>query len=316
MSMNDTTWHAIQEIARAQHGVLLTRQARAAGASDVQLHRAVASGHLRRVGRGILAVVGHPGGFRQRLLVAQLRLGPDALVSHRAAAWLHGLDGIERPLVELSTANWRDVPGAIVHERTRTAELGWQWMGPLAVTDVLHTLGDLGAVAGADVVERALESALRRRLVAEVELRRFARPWDWRGCRGMGVLQMVLDRRPTNAPPTGSDAETVCLQAVRAAGEPEPVRQHEVFDVEGRLVGLVDFAYPEILLGWEVDGFETHGTPSAMQYDLTRQNRIVAAGYEILRFTAADVYRRPVQVARAIRDARRRALARRARLLA
>lgn len=311
--MHGTTWRAIEELARHQHGVLLTRQARVAGATDSQLHRAVARGHLERLDRGILVLPGHPGGFRQRLMVAQLRLGPGSLVSHRSAAWLYGLDGIERPVVELSVAHWRDLPGAIVHERTRMAELGTATVGPFIVTDPLYTLGDLGAVADAGIVERAVESALRRGLVDERELRAFARPWDWRGCRGMGVLQAVLDLRPTNAPTTESDAETVCLQILRDAGEPDPVRQYEVLDAAGNLVGRVDFAYPPIRLGWEIDGFGTHGTPDALQYDLNRQNRIVATGFELLRFTAADVYRRPHYVVRTIRDARVRALARGAR---
>lgn len=311
--MHETTWRAIEEIARHQHGVILTRQARSVGATDTQLHREVAAGHLLRAGHGVLVLPGHRGGFRRRLMVAQLRLGPGTLVSHRAAAWLYRLDGIDRPVVELSATRWRDIPGAIVHERTRLAELGVRWIGPLALTDPLHTLGDLGAVVDADIVERAVESALRLGLVEEVQLRSFARPWDWRGCRGMGVLQRVLDRRPTNAPPTESDPETVCIQILRRAGEPEPCRQYEVYDEAGNFIGRIDLAYPEIRLGWEIDGFAAHATPAALQYDLTRQNRLVAAGFEVLRFTAADVYQRPRHVVRTISDARARILARRAR---
>lgn len=310
--MHKTTWRVIEDVARRQYGVLLTRQARAAGASDVQLHRAVAGGHLERVDRGVLALPGHPGGFRQRLMVAQLRCGPGTLVSHRAAAWLYRLDGIERPLVELSVSHWRDIPGAVLHERIRIPELGTSTVGPFLVTSPLFTLGDLGAVADAGVVERAVEAALRLGLVDQGELRAFAQPWDWRGCRGMGVLRAVLDVRPTHAPPTESDAETVCLQILRDAGEPEPQRQHELLDAEGNVIGRIDFAYPWVRLGWEIDGFASHGTPEALQYDLTRQNRIVAAGFELLRFTAADVYRRPHHVVRTIRDARLRALRRRA----
>lgn len=293
----------------SQFGVLSLDQARLAGASAQQVQRAVRAGRLERVARGVVRLAEAAPSFRQRLMVGQLQLGPSACVSHRGAAALYGLDGI-REVVELSASWWRHIPGAVVHERTRLGELEFVRMGPLVVTDPLFTLGDLGAVVDADVVERALESALRLGLVEETEVRAFARPWDWRGCRGIGVLQEVLDRRPTNAPPTGSDAETVCVQILRNAGEPDPVRQYELFDAEGRLVARIDFAYPELSFGWEVDGFEAHGTPAAMAYDLNRQNRILSAGFHLLRFTATDVYRRPAYVVRTIREARREAVRR------
>lgn len=43
---------------------------------------------------------------------------------------------------------------------------------------------------------------------------------------GPPALRLVLDRRPTDAPPTESELETRFLQVLRAAGIPEPVRQH------------------------------------------------------------------------------------------
>jgi hypothetical protein len=299
----DATWDALAALAAAQFGVVSLDQARSVGASPQQVQRAVRAGRLVRAGRGVLRLPHVEPTFQQRLMVAQLRLGPEACVSHRAAAVLHGLDAAS-PVVELSAPWWRDIPGAVVHERSRLGELETVRIGPLVVTDPLFTLGDLGAVTDADVVERAVESALRLGLVAEGDLRAFARPWDWRGCRGMGVLQEVLDRRPTNAPPTGSDAETVCIQALRKAGEPEPTRQYELIDADGRLVARIDLAYPDFDFGWEIDGFATHGTPDAMQYDLNRQNRILRTGFHLLRFTATDVYQRPAYVVRTIRHAR------------
>ena len=53
----------------------------------------------------------------------------------------------------------------------------------------------------------------------------------------------------------------------------------------------------------EVDGYEHHSSPEAFQRDRTRQNRLVALGWTVLRFTWDDVVKRPAMVAQTIRDA-------------
>ena len=61
--------------------------------------------------------------------------------------------------------------------------------------------------------------------------------------------------------------------------------------------------YAELRLAIEVDGFEHHSSPDAFQRDRTRQNRLVALGWTVLRFTWEDVVKRPAMVAQTIRDA-------------
>jgi very-short-patch-repair endonuclease len=57
----------------------------------------------------------------------------------------------------------------------------------------------------------------------------------------------------------------------------------------------------------ETDGWEGHGTRSAFQSDRAVSNTLQLAGYTILRFTDADLRRRPAGVAREIRSALERA---------
>ena len=52
----------------------------------------------------------------------------------------------------------------------------------------------------------------------------------------------------------------------------------------------------------EVDGYAYHSR-AAFQTDRTKQNRLVMAGYTILRFTWADLTERPGAVLQAVRDA-------------
>ena len=59
----------------------------------------------------------------------------------------------------------------------------------------------------------------------------------------------------------------------------------------------------------EIDGLAFHGA-TRFQNDRSRQNRIVNAGYTVLRFTWADLTERPDEVVRQIRVALARSVAR------
>jgi very-short-patch-repair endonuclease len=85
---------------------------------------------------------------------------------------------------------------------------------------------------------------------------------------------------------------------------PAAVFHYVVSSPAGLFLAEVDFAYPEIRLAIEVDGFGAHGTPRAMAKDFVRQNGLVPYGWHVLRFTWRQVTRQPELVAAAIRAAR------------
>ncbi len=159
------------------------------------------------------------------------------------------------------------------------------------MTSPARTLVDLGAVVRAFGVEMALDRAEAARVVviAEVEweLLRVAR----RGRRGVGPLREVLDRRALLEVPPDGVLEPRFARLCLAAGLPRPAFQHPV----GRF--RIDFAYPELLIAIEVDGYGPHSSRQAFQADRDRQNRLVALGWMVLRFTWADIVRRPEWVA-------------------
>jgi very-short-patch-repair endonuclease len=76
---------------------------------------------------------------------------------------------------------------------------------------------------------------------------------------------------------------------------PVPVLQHPVGPF------LLDIAYPGIRLAVEYDG-ETHRTQERAMRDLERQAYLSAAGWKVLRFTAAQVLGRPSWVAARVRE--------------
>lgn len=232
---------------------------------------------------------------------SSLVLDVAAVLSHAGAAAFWGLDPFtgQRPLPECSVPNGRVRGNAIVHQRRRFDHLEVVVAGALAVTSVMQTLADLGAVFDVDVVERAVESAIRLGYADDVGLRSHLTTFHPTWYRtGMSALRTVLARRPPRAAPTGSDAETVCLQHYRGdPAIPEPVRQFELLH-DGRRIGVADFGFPPVPFFTEVDGLAAHGTETALAYDLNRQNRASDAQFFFRRFTAVDVYRRPRYVCR------------------
>ena len=131
-------------------------------------------------------------------------------------------------------------------------------------------------------------------------------------------LRRALDRRPSGRgaararavlplgdPRAGSPMESVFRWLMHEAGLPAPVLQHVVVDAGGSFAGRVDFAWPEARVLVEFDG-DVHRDRTVFVDDLRRQNRLVAAGWVILRFTSADVLGRPDEVIAEIRRALRR----------
>jgi very-short-patch-repair endonuclease len=284
--------------AERQHGVADRRQALQCGVTKSTLQRWLAEGRLEAVHPGVYRWPAAPATWHQRLFAACLACGPGAVVSHRAAAALWELHpGTE--LVEVSVVRSScPVPaGVVVHRSRDLVSAHTTVRHHVPVTNPLRTLVDMGAVTSRWTVEDALDRGLvaRRFTVAAVEwmLHGVARP----GRRGCGVLRTVLDDRALGTARPDGLLEPRMARLLRDHGFPRAVFQHPVPDASARL----DFAYPAIRLGIEVDGYEVHGTPRAMTADHERQRRLVAAGWTMIRFTWHDVVRRPSRVAADLR---------------
>ncbi len=82
-------------------------------------------------------------------------------------------------------------------------------------------------------------------------------------------------------------------------GLPRPQVQVNIRDDDGVFLGRPDLYYPEHRLGLEYDG-EFHRL--SLVEDNRRQNRLLAAGIRLLRFSASDVLRHPDSVVAQVRD--------------
>jgi hypothetical protein len=164
-------------------------------------------------------------------------------------------------------------------------------------TSVVRTIADLGRRLPLSEAVAALDMALHRRLLGLVELRSWAAAH--RRYRGVARLRRAIELAE---PATESVMETRLRLLLVLAGLPRPLAQIPLRDDDGHFVGRPDFYYTRHRLALEYDG-STHR--NNLIGDNRRQNRMVDAGYRVLRFTAADVLSAPDSVVALVRRALR-----------
>jgi very-short-patch-repair endonuclease len=137
--------------------------------------------------------------------------------------------------------------------------------------------------------------ALHKRLLKSDDLR----SWVCAHPRYPGIrrLRRTIDLAE---PATESVMETRLRLILELAGLPRPRAQVSLHDKAGRFVGRPDFYYPLARLALEYDGAHHRENLAG---DNRRQNRLVEAGYRLLRFTAADVFTAPDSIVALVRRA-------------
>lgn len=281
-----------------------TADLRAAGIAPSTITRQVAAGRLLRLARGVYALPGSEPTWARDLLALCLSLGDRVYASHRSAARLHGLDGVETQVLEVVSPRSLRVQRAtaIVHHSTDLVPEDTVVVDGLPVTSVARTLLDLGSVVRPGVLERAVDDALCRHLTTLEELECGLRRVGRQGRDGVGALRPLVAERTGQQGFTESALEARVLALVRSAGLPEPTLQHPVRLPDGTGIRL-DLAWPAVLLAVECDGLAYHLGAQQLRWDDRRQNELVLLGWTVLRVTHDDATRF---------EARTRALLRRA----
>ncbi len=93
---------AANQLAARQHGVVTRVQLRHLGLTDRQITARLSAGLLAPVHRGVLRVTAVPRSHEQALMAACLAGGSHAVASHRSAAALWELRGVEHPPLEIT----------------------------------------------------------------------------------------------------------------------------------------------------------------------------------------------------------------------
>lgn len=294
---------AVAALAADQHGVFTRHQALALGMSEGGISWRVKSGRWRRLRPRVFAIAGSSNTWHQRLMAACL--GSGGLASHRAAAHLWNLPGFGAGRIEIVVDRTQQVRprGELVHRSVDLWHIQPVARAAMPTTPIDRTVLDLGAVVHPDrypaVVHRCVgEGRVSWRQLLDAVLLHGPR----RGRDGLGRLRSVVDA-DLGSRPSESDLEQLLERVIVQAGLPRPARQVVVHDRAGRFVARVDLAYPAQRIAIEADGRAHHSDPADFERDRVRQNRLVLAGWTVLRFTWRDVLERSHAIEAEVRAA-------------
>jgi very-short-patch-repair endonuclease len=217
---------------------------------------------------------------------AVLASGPTAVLSHHAAAALHGIAKPWPGPVDVTvTAGHRRPSGVSLHRSPLAPEERTQCDG-IPLTTAARTLVDVAPAWSRRELERGVEQAVILGLTTEAELYATAEGRK----RGAARLRCVLTDFATPSL-TRSEAERRLIELIRKAQLPHPIANAGIGRYE------VDLLWPGQQLVVEVDGFAFHSSRQAFERDRARDAALQVAGYRVIRFTWRQIVREPYAVA-------------------
>lgn len=252
-----------------------------AGISAQELKHRVRTGALIRVHRGVYRVGHRAPSYEARCMAAARACGAGAVVSGRAAAYLHGLVKGATPMPEVIAPARRAVRGV----RTRYSLLEsfeTTHVRGIPVTTVERTLLDLAPDLSLDDLARACHEAGVRYGTTPAKVAR------------------VLERRP-NAPGSKNLRAIMRGDIHVTLSELERrflalLRQERLLLPEtNRRAGThrVDCRWPALKLTVELDSYRYHQSRYAWERDRRHEREARARGDDFRRYTYGDVCERP-----------------------
>jgi very-short-patch-repair endonuclease len=286
---------ALRAIAGEQAGLFTRSQATACGYSAYQIRQRLVSGEWQRVVGQALSLAGQP--VSARLIDRGLALTlPDAVLAGVSAARLHGIPARAAGSCVITLSKSRlSAPGLrILRESVSRHDVAL--LGDLLVTGPARTVFDLLRELPFPAATDLLDQALQQRWITLPELA--ARVRGHAGRRRAPELVRLVRHAADGA---RSVAERLAVELLRRAGITGFVVNADIHDRAGRLIGVGDLVFPRQRLVVEIDGRAHHVSPAQFQRDRERQNALVTAGWTVLRFTWADLTRRPGRVVQVVR---------------
>jgi very-short-patch-repair endonuclease len=249
----------------------------------------------RRVGPTVYVWAGLQDTPEIKIEAALPRLPPTAVFSGLTAAWLHGLDVVPCDPIEVTIPKGIGVSAraGIVVRRAGLAPREVVKRHGMRATSILRTLSDLSIRLSVTEAVVVADMALHAGLARLADLNALCRARV--GCVGVANLRRVAGYAE---PAAESPMESRLRMVLVLGGLHRPKAQVSLHDTQGRFVGRPDLYYPDQRLGIEYDG-GIHRT--SLAEDNQRQNRLLAAGFRLLRFTAGDVLKDPDSVAMQVR---------------
>ncbi len=298
LQVAETGERGLAAYAGAQEGLVHRSQLLAVGISRWSIAHRVELGSLHPVARNVFAV-GHTAlGPRAPETAALLSVGENCVLSHASAVAVWKLLDIREDRVELTVAgrNVRQRPGVRVYRVAELDSRDVRLRDGLPVTSPARTLIDFAGQRETDndAIARALSEARVQRLVTDRELVAAMARCRTRG--GVARLRAVLDRHDERIHSRHA-AERRLIKLIHRARLPTPEANARVLGHE------VDLLWRAEKLVVEMDGWAFHGHRAAFERDRDRDQRLIAAGYRVIRITWRQLEREPFVVVARIAQA-------------
>lgn len=291
----------IKDLAENQYGIFSRKQLIEAGLPDSSIRDLLKKGIIERDMRGIYKLLGSQTSWHQRALAATLYCEPHGRLSHESVLVLFGL------LPESNDTKWRKRrphgtrnfihvtshrpqqfnENIFFHRSTLLTEIDLHstYKG-IAHVSVERAFTDCAQQLSIIEFDYALDQAFGKRLLTPTSLRDYLlhiRSAPGREKKKVAnVLQPYLNTYPSKS--SESILEKRVERTVRSIC-PNFVKQYTVV-IFGKRYRL-DLAYPEKKLVVEIDGFAHHHARTRFDSDRVRQNDLIAAGWTMIRITAA-----------------------------
>lgn len=214
-------------------------------------------------------------------MAAVLSAGPDAVLSHRAAAALWGLlppssiaIDVTRPREFRSRSGVRARCSAIRPDEVALVD-------GIPVTSIPRTLLDLASVLSRHQLETAFNEVEVRGLTDKLSVIDLLERYP--GRRGSAVVRSILADEKKARGVTKKELERRFSAALAGTDLPRPERNVDLA-VAGRFYE-VDCLWREQRLIVELDGRATHGTARAFEGDREKDRLLQVDGWQVVRIT-------------------------------
>jgi very-short-patch-repair endonuclease len=280
---------AVRAIASDQHGIITRPQLLATGVRSSTIHRALHSGRLHLVYRGVYSTLAPELLTEDGLLIAAVSAaGHGALLSHGTAAWRWHIIPAPPTTVELSVPRPRaGHKGLTLHETARLQSTDITTNPPFRTTTVARTLLDLAVTYQQAPLLRALAEAEFHHNLRPADIERTLR----RGHPGSANLRRALKAHTPSHGTVRSNLERRFRRLLIRHGIELPLRNQPVGPY------TVDCLWPDRRVAVELDGRQ-HERPHQADEDDARDLWLRANRYVTRRYGGAQVDARP----HAVRD--------------
>lgn len=286
-----------------QEGLLTSYQLQAAGWNEKKIGHAVDTGLLIPYPnrRGVYRVRGAPVTRRQAWMAAVLAARSDTVVASLTAseAWGFRWFAPDPSAIHLLTTSpvQPRLPGVNGHRTIALPDHDRTRLGHVPVTSPERTFVDVCGKLPSKLLGLAGDDLLRRKVLVLPKLVRCVEQIPVSGRRKIRPMRPFLADRVEGYDAGGSPPELDVGKVLRASTvRPLPEQQVRVC-TEGHTY-FIDWAWRCVLHGFEYQGLDVHGRPSAVVYDSDRTCRLQRAGWTIWPVTHTTTANEIIAIAR------------------